>query len=474
MELRLPENTDARELLTAHFDVRPGPATRAVATFYDTFDGRLHGGGVTLRHKEGRLTLLARLPVEELAAAESTAAKRFFDYELPGALREPLADVIEMRALLPMARVRAERRGYAILNEDGKTVVRLYVEHGRLSATAVKGYETELDRVRDTLGLDEATVPLVDEAILADGGDPAGISSKLALTLDPEEPANVAAARVFERLLEVIDLNLPGTLDDVDSEFLHDLRVAVRRTRSLQRQFKALYPERLQHHRDEFKRLQAVTGDLRDLDVYLLDFSDLQASLPEKMRADLDPLRGVLETRRARALSATRRALRAQRTGDALADWSEFVTAQQPAEKTVLELASHRITQVYGKMVKMGRAIDDDSPAEDLHELRKVGKELRYLLEFFASLYPPEVTKPFIKALKGLQDQLGRFQDREVQANALRALAPEVSEPATVMAMGVLVDRFMKEEAIARTDFADRFDAFAGKAQRGTVKETFG
>ena len=39
-------------------------------------------------------------------------------------------------------------------------------------------------------------------------------------------------------------------------------------------------------------------------------------------------------------------------------------------------------------MVKMGTAIDDDSPAEDLHELRKVGKELRYLLEFFASLYP--------------------------------------------------------------------------------------
>ena len=53
-------------------------------------------------------------------------------------------------------------------------------------------------------------------------------------------------------------------------------------------------------------------------------------------------------------------------------------------------LASHRITRVYRKMVRMGSAIDDDSPAEDLHELRKVGKELRYLLEFFASLYPAE------------------------------------------------------------------------------------
>ena len=99
-------------------------------------------------------------------------------------------------------------------------------------------------------------------------------------------------------------------------------------------------------------------------------------------------------------------------------------------ERTVDDLASHRITRVYRKMVKMGRAIDDDSPAEDLHELRKIGKELRYLLEFFPSLYPADVVKPFIKTLKGLQDLLGRFQDREVQAHALRALAPEVARPA--------------------------------------------
>ena len=122
----------------------------------------------------------------------------------------------------------------------------------------------------------------------------------------------------------------------------------------------------------------------------------------------------------------------------------------------------------------MGKAIDDDSPAEDLHELRKVGKELRYLLEFFASLYPPEVGKPFVKTLKGLQDQLGRFQDHEVQANKLRELAPEVKDPMTLMAMGVLVDRFIKDEALARLEFADRFAAFASPEQRAIVKEHFG
>ncbi len=112
---------------------------------------------------------------------------------------------------------------------------------------------------------------------------------------------------MFARLLEVIAENLPGTIEDVDSEFLHDLRVAVRRTRSLQRQFKSIYPERLQHFRDEFKRIQQLTGDLRDLDVYLLDFDDLRNSLPEAMGSDLDPLRGVLEHRRAKALTATRK-----------------------------------------------------------------------------------------------------------------------------------------------------------------------
>ena len=75
--------------------------------------------------------------------------------------------------------------------------------------------------------------------------------------------------------------NLPGTLDDIDSEFLHDLRVAVRRTRRCSASSGASTRDRLQHFRDEFKRLQAITGDLRDLDVYLLDFDDLRASLPD-------------------------------------------------------------------------------------------------------------------------------------------------------------------------------------------------
>jgi CHAD domain-containing protein len=483
----LPEGADlneARALIKQHADVTAGRIRAGTSTFYDTFDGRLHEAGMTLRHNGGRLTLTDRATGETLAtsSAPARAEHRLFDHDLADGLNARLADVIEMRALTPVAKVRTREITFGVLNPDQKTVVRLNVAthdglRGRVSASAVRGYDKELERVdallRDTLSLPEATVPLVDEAVAATGRPAGGTSAKLNLHLDPDEPASQAAAEVFARLLEVIDDNYAGTLEDVDSEFLHDLRVAVRRTRSLQRQFKAIYPERLQHFREEFKRIQAITSDLRDLDVYLLDFPALRASLPPQMQPDLDPLKPLLEAKRARALAQTRRALKAQRTHDALEEWRAFTHATYPSEQTVKALASHRITNVYKQMVKMGTAIGDDSPAEDLHELRKVGKELRYLLEFFASLYPAEVGKPFVKTLKGLQDQLGRFQDHEVQANKLRELAPEVGNPMTVMAMGVLVDRFIKDEALARLEFADRFAAFASPEQRAIVKEHF-
>ncbi len=126
----------------------------------------------------------------------------------------------------------------------------------------------------------------------------------------------------------------------------------------------------------------------------------------------------------------------------------------------------------------MGSAIDDDSPHEALHDLRKKGKELRYLLEFFASLYPSEVVKPMVSTLKGLQDVLGRFQDREVQAELLRSLGDEVAMleggAAALMAMGVLVQRLVAEQELAREQFAERFSGFAAKSQRKLVDQTFG
>jgi len=129
-------------------------------------------------------------------------------------------------------------------------------------------------------------------------------------------------------------------------------------------------------------------------------------------------------------------------------------------------------------MVALGGAITDDSPHEELHDLRKVGKELRYLLEFFGGLFAAEEVKPMIKALKALQDVLGRFQDFEVQADTLRGLTAEVAAqpggPDGLLAMGVLIDRLAHEQAHARTEFGAQFAEFAAETRRAAVKATFG
>jgi CHAD domain-containing protein len=128
-------------------------------------------------------------------------------------------------------------------------------------------------------------------------------------------------------------------------------------------------------------------------------------------------------------------------------------------------------------MVRDGRAIGADSPDEALHDLRKRGKELRYLLEFFGGLYPAAVVKPMVAALKDLQDVLGRFQDRTVQVETLRDKGEELATlpggPGALIALGSLIDALEADQRAARAAFEDRFAAFASKRERAQVKATF-
>jgi CHAD domain-containing protein len=507
-QLLLPDGVAAAavaDALAAELPIVTQHAHTIDRTFWDTFDGRLHDAGLALVAAGGRLVLAdAATSAEEAAGELPRAAARLFAGDLPaGPLRDRLAPLIEMRALTPAARVRSRFLPLNVLDDVGKIVVRLRVEEpvavlgarnaplpSRLHVTGVLGYDRQFERVRaqleGALGLVAAARPVADDAVAADSGRVGGTSSKLRVRLDGGARADAAAVAIARRLLDVVEANLPGTLNDVDSEFLHDLRVAVRRSRALQRELAAVFPpEPLRVFRDGFRELQAVTGPTRDLDVQLLEFDELAAQLPDGGDGDVAPLRRLLEEHLRSARAAMVRELRAARTRALLDNWSAVLDGlvdsdpdgRPDAPRPVADVAGERIAAVHRRMVRMGRKIDDDSPAEALHELRKKGKELRYLLEFFASLYPPEVIKPMVSSLKGLQDVLGRFQDREVQADRLRSLGDEVAAleagaPA-LMAMGVLVQQLAADQAAARAEFEETFTAFSAKEQRALVKQTF-
>lgn len=502
----LPEGLDPDDLadaLPSGLELHVDAANRSRRAFYETFDGLLGGAGLGLTHEDARLILRDDAGREVAALAWPRAPDRLLVADLdPGPLRKRLAPVAGVRALVRVAQVRCSTRVLRVRNGDAKIVLRLIVEEPRLAGASdgalcrrlrfapVRGYDGELRRVSgalgDHLGVAPAESSLRDEAVTRAGGAPEGVSSKLDVRLDAAERADRAAVAIARRLLEVIEANLPGTLADVDSEFLHDLRVAVRRTRSLQRELRGVFPaERLAHARAEFRRLQEVTGPCRDLDVYLLGFDSFRELLPEPRRADLEPVRRLLAAQRARERRRMVRALRSPRTAAALAEWDALLTAltvpgrpaTADARLPIGTVASRRIARVYRQIVSAGSAIDGRSPHQDLHDLRKRSKELRYLLEFFGSLYPAKVIKPMTRALKDLQDTLGRFQDREVQSARIRALGPEAAAledgPAVLLAMGQLVERLEAQQAEARAEFLERFAAFASDAQRALAREVF-
>jgi CHAD domain-containing protein len=311
--------------------------------------------------------------------------------------------------------------------------------------------------------------------------------AKIEVTLGRDQRADAAAAAVLRGLLAVISENLDGAISGEDVEYLHQLRIAVRRSRTVQRQLKGVFPALdLPGFRADFRWLQRATGDARDLDVYVEDFSELAGLLPESLRGDLEPMRAVLVERQAVALAGLGRTLRSQRVVELLDDWERLLESlvelplddRPHAADTIAELSGRRIAKVYRRIVSMGEDISDASPADEYHELRKKGKELRYLLELFGvQLFDADVVGPLVDALKDLQELLGRHQDREVQVEMVRSLtadvAPRPGGGAACLAMGTLVARLRDDELAARREFAESFQHLAAPKRRDAVKHAF-
>jgi CHAD domain-containing protein len=126
-------------------------------------------------------------------------------------------------------------------------------------------------------------------------------------------------------------------------------------------------------------------------------------------------------------------------------------------------------------VLSLGCSITADSPPERLHDLRKRCKELRYALEFFASLHEPAAHRQVVRELKDLQDCLGTFQDSQVQQHQIRQIAGEMlaagDVPVTaLLAMGDLAARLARTEHRARGEFSGRFAAFASPGSQRRLR----
>ncbi|HUB54707.1 MAG TPA: CHAD domain-containing protein [Mycobacterium sp.] len=474
--------------LQPKFTITAGPETEVSHTWLDTFDWRLHEAGISLEYLDDG-PLIMHFP--DGNRLQGPRAKKWpaLLHDLPdGRLRDALEPIIAPRALLSVVTVQRAVRESRVLNPDEKTVARLLTEisndgTSRLQVQPLRGYDADGDRIARLIGRVDgltasATTPY-DDALTLATRSPNDQEQNLAAPLQSETPAPVAVANMLAQFAAVIDDNVAGTIAAIDIEFLHDLRVAVRRTRSILKLAGDVLPANLtERFQPEFKWLGDLTTPVRDLDVYLLELDNMAARLASADPHDLDPFRSFLVRHRAAERRRLVRGLRSQRFKQVMSDWRDElakVAADSHGGPAASSLARQRIERAFRNVVRRGKRITADSPSEQVHELRKRCKELRYLLEVFRPLFADAQYRPLIKELKALQDTLGDFQDGEVQREAVREFAAAMMEqgaapPATVLAMGELAAQLDAHQLNARGALVGVLRPFLAKENRARVK----
>ena len=308
-------------------------------------------------------------------------------------------------------------------------------------------------------------------------------ASKPRLSLRPDQRCDEALRMILGHLRQTVAANVDGVIADVDVEFLHDLRVATRRARSALSQIKGVLPQpAVDRLAAELQWLGEVTNPCRDLDVYLLEMDDYRRQLGAATNA-LDEFKKLLRRERSNALRRVRGALRSKRFTRLIDEWRALVESKPSgsnlahATRSISDVAGKKILKACRRMVKRGAGLTDDPSAKQLHRLRIDAKKLRYLLEFFRSLYPAERVDLRIRELKGLQDVLGELNDREIQRARLAVMTHELEGTAgadTLAAMSGLGSALDHRHEELRAVFRDRFDPIVSTAAQREYRALFG
>ncbi|GAB2996868.1 CHAD domain-containing protein [Amycolatopsis acidiphila] len=473
--------------LTARYQLVPGPRRVRTASYLDTADWRLRRRGLVLTHEGAAGPGSLVLGPDAVKLTEPPAWPARAEALPEGPVRDAVADAMWVRAIAPKIRSRTTSRALVLCDGDGEEAARLDWAEAttvhpvrtapvvRVTLTPAPGRRRDAKWIVRTLlaaGEFETGEGTVYENLLAACGLPA---KPPRFRITAGMPADAAVATALLGFAEEVTANVEGAVDDIDPEFLHELRVGVRRTRSLLKIAGDVLPGELaRRYAQRFKDLGELTSPTRDLDVYLLEFDALAASLTVGEPVDLAPFGTHLRQRRDAERKALVRGLRSQRFVRAIDSWRAALTgvAESGRSKTTVDqLAANRLRRLTKRVTTQAAATTPGSPAEQVHDLRKRCKELRYALEVFRPLCDPAVHRVVLGDLKRLQDVLGAFQDGEVQAETLRTHAGEMlaggpPPAATLLAMGELLAGFVRRQHEARRELTAALAVFLADAGR--------
>jgi inorganic triphosphatase YgiF len=453
----------------------PGHRERLATVYYDTPAFDLAREGVALRARRVGSRWVQTLKADGEAAA-GLHSRDELEWPLEGEAidlaaldgsryRKLFADPNVRERLQPVFSTEFDRAARLLSFPDG-TAAELAIDHGEIRAGArtapISEAEIEL-KAGDAQRLFELAreiardVPLrlghaskAERGYALAGAAPARPRKARPVPLAHSLSAGAALRRIALACIAQMQANEDGMLDGRDPEYLHQLRVGLRRLRScLDIVETAVGKKAVAPLVAELRWLGGALGPARDWDVFA---GESLARLAREFAAT-DGLAAFLaccaRVRRERG-EAARDAVRSQRYTAALLALGEgfahddlaglrqlgATDGAAPAEWPKLaapvgDFAAVILDKRHRRLRKRGEGVPD-APAKERHRVRIDAKKLRYAAEFLAALYPPKRVRRYVAALEDLQDLLGALNDAAVAGRLVdEALAagPEPVEP---------------------------------------------
>ncbi|MBI2318416.1 MAG: CHAD domain-containing protein, partial [Betaproteobacteria bacterium] len=276
------------------------------------------------------------------------------------------------------------------------------------------------------------------------------------IEIEPALPAREALARIGMAALFQVQANGEGFLGGADPEFLHQMRVGLRRLRvALTMPEEAGWREMLAPLVAEMRWLAQALGPARNWDVYLTEI------LPPLARhfggsPALALFRSRCRRLRRRYLDAARAAVLSPRYSKLLLDLGALLAGDTwpgVPEASAAEFAQTVIARRDRKLRRRLESLVHAGPAER-HRARIAAKKLRYCAEFFASLYARRKVRRYVGALSALQDALGAINDAQAGAHMCDEAAGGARTRADPRIVGMVLGWMAANEARAIASLA--------------------
>jgi len=461
--------------------------------YLDSFDWRLFRHGLSLRLRRANDKVYYTL--KSIGKFDGgRVERREIEIEVKGSLADPtavpvkeiqteIAGIIDPRRLIGQLTVRTERQPYMVTGPGNTRIELVFDSTGFLArgfnkprrarrlfemeAELRKGSSEELETLKRHLtgaieftpsGQSKLETAIERLGIVFPAKNP---PSHLQVKID--DRFDRAVQKIFAFQIRRFEENLPGVLADIDTEFVHQARVATRRMRSLIRLFGGAIPEKTaSYFAAELLWLGSLFGGVRDLDVFLLNLPRFKQAIEIAPQRSINTLaRHIVEQRLERFAEL--------KAGLASARWRllhsrlQAFTARPPAKNPSAPLAALPVNRAappiisarFDAVIAQGSRVLAKPDLKNFHKLRIQFKKLRYALEFVSPAYGDSL-HPLIEEVVKIQDCLGDLQDTVFTRALIDSLLAKwkgyVLEPRLLFMLGELYEL---QGAIARARQAE-------------------